>query len=105
MACGPPTSPSSSSSSRPSCAGCRWTIGPGSTTPTLASSSTKLVSTEGVQLRVLRVWPSEPLLPEQRWQLAVVAEATAEQLRGTFLLRLGEANGPRTITVRGVTFP
>ncbi|WP_158501656.1 DUF2381 family protein [Vitiosangium sp. GDMCC 1.1324] len=65
----------------------------------------ELVCTEGVRLRVLHVWPSEPLLPGKKRQLTVVAEATEDQLRGTFLLRLGEANGPRTITVRGVVFP
>ncbi|PTL75601.1 hypothetical protein [Vitiosangium sp. GDMCC 1.1324] len=52
----------------------------------------ELVSTEGVRLRALRGWSSEPLLSGKRSQLAVVAEATAEQLRGTFLLRLGETN-------------
>jgi hypothetical protein len=35
----------------------------------------------------------------------VVAEATVEQARGTFLLKLGESGGPRTLTVRGITFP
>ncbi|WP_158501674.1 DUF2381 family protein [Vitiosangium sp. GDMCC 1.1324] len=65
----------------------------------------ELVSTEGVRLRVLHVWPSEPLPPGKKRQLTVVAEATAKQLRGSFLLRLGEANGPRTITVKGVVFP
>jgi uncharacterized protein (TIGR02268 family) len=65
----------------------------------------ELVSTEGVRLRVLRVWQPEPIPPgEKRW-LAVEAKATAKQARGEFLLRLGEADGPRTLTVRGVVFP
>lgn len=66
---------------------------------------TTLVSEEGVRLRVIRVWPSEPLAPGAQQQFVVEAEATAEQARGTFLLKLGEANGPRTLTLRGLTFP
>jgi hypothetical protein len=66
---------------------------------------TALVSTEGERLRVVRVIQSEPLTPgAQRW-LVVVAEATVEQAKGTFLLKLGETGGPRTLTVRGITFP
>ena len=56
-------------------------------------------------MRVVRVRPSEPIAPGAQRQLVVVAEATVEQSRGTFLLRLGEADGVRTITVRGITFP
>jgi uncharacterized protein (TIGR02268 family) len=66
---------------------------------------TALVSTDGVRLRVVRVIQPKPLEPgAQRW-LVVVAEATVEQARGTFLLKLGESGGPRTLTVRGITFP
>jgi len=66
---------------------------------------TALVSTEGARLRVVRVIQPKPLEPgAQRW-LVVVAEATVEQARGTFLLKLGESGGPRTLTVRGITFP
>jgi hypothetical protein len=54
---------------------------------------------------VLRVWQPEPLPPEGKKRVVVEAEATEEQTRGTFLLKLGETSGPRTITLRGVTFP
>jgi uncharacterized protein (TIGR02268 family) len=66
---------------------------------------TALVSTEGERLRVVRVIQPEPLTPGARQQLVVVAEATVEQAKGTFLLKLGENGGPRTLTVRGITFP
>jgi len=56
-------------------------------------------------VRVVRVRPSEPIAPGAQRHLVVVAEATVEQARGTFLLRLDEAGGARTVTVRGITFP
>ena len=65
----------------------------------------ELVSAEGVRLRVVRVWQPEPLVLGAQRRLVVEAEATMEQSRGTFLLKLGEAGGARTLTVRGVTFP
>ena len=65
----------------------------------------ELVSTEGTRLRVVRVWQSEPLVLGVQRLLVVEAEATMEQSRGTFLLKLDEAGGARTLTVRGVTFP
>ena len=65
----------------------------------------ELVSTQGVRLRVVRVWQRTPAEPGALAQLVVEAEATVEQSRGTFLLKLGEAGGPRTLTVRGVSFP
>ncbi|WP_052518283.1 DUF2381 family protein [Archangium violaceum] len=66
----------------------------------------ELVSVDGVRLRVTRVWQSEPLLPGGQARLGVEAEAPEEaQLRGTFFLKLHEAGGARTFTVRGVTFP
>ncbi|AKJ01441.1 uncharacterized protein (TIGR02268 family) [Archangium gephyra] len=65
----------------------------------------ELVSTEGVRLRVVRVWQSGPLGPGERAWLVVEAEAPAKQTPGSFLLKLGEAGGARPLTVRGVTFP
>ncbi|HYO58616.1 DUF2381 family protein [Archangium sp.] len=66
---------------------------------------TTLVNEEGVRLRVVRVWQPMPLAPGAQRHIMVVAEATLEQAQGTFLLKLGEAGGARTILVRGVTFP
>ncbi|QRK09398.1 DUF2381 family protein [Archangium violaceum] len=65
----------------------------------------ELVDPKGSRPRVLRVWPFEPIAPGKTLQLVVEAEATEEQARGTFILKLWEANGPRTITLRGVAFP
>ncbi len=64
-----------------------------------------LVSAEGVRLRVVRVMQPKPIAAGETEHLVVVAEATVEQARGTFLLELREAGGPRTITVRGMTLP
>ncbi len=65
----------------------------------------RLVSREGVRLRVLQVWPLESIPLSGQGRVRVEAEATEEQARGTYVLKLGEANGSRTITLRGVTFP
>lgn len=63
------------------------------------------VSAEGTRLRVLRVWQPQPLTQGDTRQIVVEAEALTEQVQGTFVLKLGEAGGPRTLIVRGVTFP
>jgi uncharacterized protein (TIGR02268 family) len=73
--------------------------------PWTVDEKAELVSTEGARLRVLGVWPREPLAPGETRRLFVEAEAMEEQARGTFQLVLGEAGGSRTLTVRGVTFP
>lgn len=65
----------------------------------------ELVSAMGSRPKLLHIWPREPFLPEQRQQLVVEAEVTNEQARETFILKVWEANGPRAITLRGVTFP
>ncbi|HEX5754634.1 MAG TPA: DUF2381 family protein [Archangium sp.] len=76
-------------------------------TPWMAEGvqGTELVGADGERLRILRVWQPAPLLPGSRGPLMVEAEAAPEQTQGAFLLKLGEAGGPRTLTVRGVTFP
>ncbi|WNG56599.1 DUF2381 family protein [Archangium gephyra] len=63
------------------------------------------VSADGTRLRVLRVWQPLPLTPGGTRQIVVEAEATTKQMEETFVLKLGEAGGPRTLIVRGVTFP
>jgi uncharacterized protein (TIGR02268 family) len=65
----------------------------------------EFVSTEGMRLRVVRVWQPGPLAPGVQRNLVVEAEATVEQARGTFLLTLGEAGGSPPLTVRGIIFP
>jgi uncharacterized protein (TIGR02268 family) len=72
---------------------------------TVDAEGAALVGRGGVRLRVLRVWQPEPIPPGEIGRVVVEVEATEEQARGTYVLRLGEANGPRTVTLRGVTFP
>jgi uncharacterized protein (TIGR02268 family) len=66
----------------------------------------ELVGEGGVRLKVLRVWPLEPLAPgSKRRRMVVEAEATEAQARGRFTLLLwqdGEAPG---VSVDGVSFP
>jgi uncharacterized protein (TIGR02268 family) len=64
-----------------------------------------LVGKKGARPRVLEVRPSKPILPGQTVRVTMVAEATEEDVQGTFILKLGEAGGPRTVTLRGITFP
>ncbi len=72
---------------------------------TVDAEGAALVGKGGAPLRVLRVWQREPFPPGGRGQVVVEAEATEDQAQGTYILQLGEASGPRTITLRGVTFP
>ncbi|HZH77210.1 MAG TPA: DUF2381 family protein [Archangium sp.] len=65
----------------------------------------QLVNREGARLRVLSVWPLEPLASSAWSRVVVEAAATPEQARGTYVLTLGEGGGARTVTLRGVTFP
>jgi uncharacterized protein (TIGR02268 family) len=59
----------------------------------------------GEPLNVLTVWQAAPVTPGQVRRVVVEAEATLDAARGTFTLKLWEADGPRTITLSGVTFP
>jgi len=72
---------------------------------TVDSEGVRLVSNTGARLRVVRVWPLEPLAPEEQRRLIVEVEAGEEEAGSTYRLQLGEANGARTITLRGVLFP
>jgi uncharacterized protein (TIGR02268 family) len=65
----------------------------------------RLAGKGGKQLHVLSVWPLEPLPPGERRHVFIEAEATAEEARGTYILQLAETSGPRTLLLRGVTFP
>jgi uncharacterized protein (TIGR02268 family) len=69
------------------------------------SEGAQLVSRDGARLRVLSVWQRKPLVPGQKGRVVVEAAATPEQARGTYVLTLGERDGARTVTLRGVTFP
>ncbi|MGZ3460297.1 MAG: DUF2381 family protein [Archangium sp.] len=65
-----------------------------------------LVGKGGSRLRVLRIWQPEPIPPaKEPGRVLVEAEATDEEARDTYVLKLREAKGPRTVTLRGVKFP
>lgn len=60
----------------------------------------------GQTLRVLPLWQSEPIASTSRHLRVVVeAEASEEEARGPFTLKLWEAGGKRTFTLGNVTFP
>jgi uncharacterized protein (TIGR02268 family) len=65
----------------------------------------ELVGKKGTRPRRLEVLPVAPLLPGEIVRVMLVAEATKQEVQGPFVLKLGEAGGPRTVTLRGVTFP
>ena len=65
-----------------------------------------LVGEGGERLKVLRVWPTEPLAPGATWQRVVVeAEVTETQVRGRFTLSLWQEGEPPSVSLEGVTFP
>jgi hypothetical protein len=65
-----------------------------------------LVGEGGVRLKVLRVWPTEPLAPGATWQRVVVeAEVTEAQARGRFTLSLWQEDEPPSVSLDGVMFP
>jgi len=72
---------------------------------TVDGEGVRLVSNTGARLRVVRVWPLEPLAPGEQRRLIVEVEAGEEETGSTYRLQLGEADGARTITLRGVLFP
>jgi uncharacterized protein (TIGR02268 family) len=68
------------------------------------AAGAELTSATGERLKVLRVWPTEPLLSGPQVQRVVVeAEATTE--KGPFTLQLWEEDRAPSITLRGLTFP
>ncbi len=65
----------------------------------------KLESKRGVSLKMLPLWQDAPIAPGERRLVVVEAEATAEEARGTFTLKVWEEGGTRTVTLGGETFP
>ncbi|CAM4038478.1 DUF2381 family protein [Corallococcus exiguus] len=59
----------------------------------------------GAELKVLRIWQEQPISDEEFKLLVVEAEAPAASVQGPFSLKLWEADGPRTLTLRNITFP
>lgn len=76
-----------------------------SSRPWMAAGA-QLVGEGGVRLKVLRVWPLEPILPGlERQRVVVEAEATETEARGRFTLSLWQDGEPPSVSVEGVTFP
>ena len=73
----------------------------------LENATLTLQGQRGVELKVLSVWPSQPIEPELlgRTNVIIEAEATPDVATGTFTLKLWDASGSRTVTVSGITFP
>jgi uncharacterized protein (TIGR02268 family) len=70
------------------------------------AAGASLVGEGGVRLKVLRVWPPEPLAPGATWQRVVVeAEVTEPQARGRFTLSLWQEGEPPSVSLDGVMFP
>ncbi len=65
----------------------------------------ELVGPRGERLRVLRVWQPEPVAPGHRRRVIVEAGGLGADTQGPYVLRLHEAGGARTVTLRGVSFP
>ncbi|RKG48132.1 DUF2381 family protein [Corallococcus sp. AB011P] len=64
-----------------------------------------LVGKTGETLNMLPVWQEAPVANARIRRLVVEAEATPDEARGTFALKLWERDGLRMITLPGVTFP
>ncbi|QRK04778.1 DUF2381 family protein [Archangium violaceum] len=71
-----------------------------------AAAGAQLVGEGGVRLKVLRVWPLEPIPPgSERRRVVVEAEAAETEARGRFALLLWQDGEPPSVSVEGVTFP
>lgn len=77
----------------------------GAPTWTAEGATLTLADTRGVTLKVLPVWQDAPIAPGENRFVVVEAEATVEEARGTFTLKVWEVGGTRTVTIGGVTFP
>ncbi|WP_052518537.1 DUF2381 family protein [Archangium violaceum] len=64
----------------------------------------KLVGPKGEELEG-SVWPQKPVLPGELLTLYIEARTEDVQTAGPFVLKLWEADGPRTVTLGNVTFP
>ena len=68
-------------------------------------ASLMLQGRKGVELKVLNLWPPEPIASGRHGgSVFVEAEAPADAVTGPFTLKLWDASGARTVTITGVTF-
>jgi uncharacterized protein (TIGR02268 family) len=81
-------------------------LGVGSGQEPWTAGEAELVGPGRQALRVLRTWQRGPISAGAKDQRVwIEAEATPEEARGTFTLKVWEAQGARSITVTGVRFP
>ena len=64
----------------------------------------RLVGPKGEELKG-SVWPQEPVPPGETRTHFIEVQAEDVRTLGSFVLKLWEADGPRTVTLRDVTFP
>jgi hypothetical protein len=58
------------------------------------------------RLKVLRIWPLEPLPPgPEQQRVVVVAQASETQARGLFTLSFWQDGKPPSVSLDGVVFP
>ncbi|WNG35431.1 DUF2381 family protein [Archangium violaceum] len=70
------------------------------------AAGAQLVGEGGVRLKVLRIWPLEPILPgSERQRVVVEAEATETEARGRITLSLWQDGESPSVSVEGVMFP
>jgi len=71
----------------------------------LEGASLMLQGKKGVELKVLKLWQPTPSAQEPVMRKVFVeAEAPTDALSGPFTLKLWDASGTWTVTIRGVTF-
>ncbi|WP_338865566.1 DUF2381 family protein [Myxococcus stipitatus] len=69
------------------------------------ASGATLRGPSGIELKVLRVWQDSSIAPGDMGRVVIEAEASVESVRGSFSLKLWEAEGARTVTIGNVRFP
>jgi hypothetical protein len=64
----------------------------------------RLVGPKGAELKG-SVWPQVPIPPGETRTHVIEVQAEDVRTLGSFVLKLWEADGPRVVTLRDVTFP
>nr|WP_255208229.1 DUF2381 family protein [Myxococcus sp. AM009] len=77
----------------------------GSAPWTVKDARMVLVGRKGVELKVLKVWPTSPILPGKTLSMVVEAEVAGTYAQGPYTLQLWEAEGGRKAIIQGVMLP
>lgn len=73
-------------------------------TPT--NATLVLQGRKGIELKVVKLWPLAPVVPgPDGGRVFVEAEAPVAPTAGTYLFKLSDASGARSVTLGNVTFP